>query len=135
MKYSLTLLMAITLIFSACKKDKPEQVPTAAGYWKGSENTTLGTNYTNAFVLNADGTLKYYYNYNVDTATATFKSAGKYELVNNKFKAIIYLSNLSTMISYTYEGAINSGLTKVENGTWGYGNKTTGGGEFYIDKQ
>jgi hypothetical protein len=134
MKHSFTLLMVIVVLFTACKKDKQDPAPTAVGYWKGSEATTLGSNYTNAFVLNADGTLKYYYNYNVDTATATFKSAGKYELVNNTFKAIIYLSNLSTMISYTYEGTINSGLAKVENGTWGFNNNNTNGGTFYIDK-
>jgi hypothetical protein len=129
------MMAAIVTILIACKKsDDAPPAPTAVGYWKGSE--TNGTaNLANAFILKADGSLKYYYRYNVDTANAFFKTTGKYELVNNTFKAIIYNSNNSTTIAYTYQGIINSGLTKVENGTWGYGNNITNDGKFYIDKQ
>jgi hypothetical protein len=131
------MMAAIVTILIACKKsDAPPPAPTAVGYWKGSETEPGGTaNLANAFILKADGSLKYYYRYNVDTANAFFKTTGKYELVNNTFKAIIYISNNSTTIAYTYQGTINSGLTKVENGTWGFENNITNGGKFYIDKQ
>jgi hypothetical protein len=130
------MMAAIVTILIACKKsDDAPPAPTAVGYWKGSETEPGGTaNLANAFILKADGSLKYYYRYNVDTAYAIFKTTGKYELVNNTFKAIIYNSN-STTIAYTYQGTINSGLTKVENGTWGFENNITNGGKFYIDKQ
>jgi hypothetical protein len=131
------MMVAVIAVFAACKKSNDNDTPaapTAAGYWKGSETYT-GTNYRNAFVLNTDGTLKYYFNYNVDTATAFIKArAGKYELVNNKFKAIIYQEN-STAVRFSYEGTINSSLTKVENGTWGDYNSISDGGTFYMDKQ
>jgi hypothetical protein len=129
------IALAAIAFFAACKKSNDNKpAPTAAGYWKGTE-TYSGTNYSNAFVLNGDGTLKYYFNYNVDTARAFIKARpGRYELVNNKFKAIIYQEN-STAIRFSYEGTINSGLTKVENGTWGDYNSTTDGGRFNIDKQ
>jgi hypothetical protein len=140
MKKLMTCLLVVTL-FMACKKSDdndtpaaPAPTPTAAGYWKGSETYT-GTNYRNAFVLNADGTLKFYFNYNVDTATALIRArTGKYELLNSKFKAIIYEAN-STAVRFSYEGTINSSLTKVENGTWGDYNSVSNGGTFYMDKQ
>jgi hypothetical protein len=129
------MMAAIVTILIACKKsDDAPPAPTAVGYWKGSETESGLANLANAFILKADGSLKYYYRYNVDTANAIIKTTGKYELVNNTFKAIIYQSN-STTIAYTYQGTINSGLTKVENGTWGFENNITNGGKFYIDKQ
>jgi hypothetical protein len=133
MKKLLFVLAIAAVGFNACSKEEAKD--PIVGYWKGTEIVSANVVKNNAFVINADGTLKYYYmDTGTDTSRATIKANGSYTLTNSVFKAYIYQTDGLT-IRFSYTATANGSVTKLLNGTWGRGTSFTDGGAFAADKQ
>jgi hypothetical protein len=123
------LLIACTA-FVSCKKDKDEAA-TIVGFWKGKYGTpnTYPT-YGYAFLFRADGTVRVF---NSADTTAAQKAEGTYT-VTNAVVNTTYTYQGGGNLKYSTTATVDPRFTFME-GTYGSNANTTGGGQFFINKQ
>jgi hypothetical protein len=92
----LCLALLVSFFIISCKKDKQEDLPIVVGYWKGG--TGMGPEIR--MLHHADGKGKLYYFIPTDprdTANATFKLDGLWQISGNNYTSIYLGPNGSSL--------------------------------------
>jgi hypothetical protein len=127
---SVAVVMMITGIFAACKKDKTETVsePSIAGKWAGMRGDGNQTpDYDFRFTIKSNGTI------DATNAAGGVKGSGNWTLNGTQFTAQYqFVAPLFTkyMVKATYDQATG----KLTNGVWGFDDGLYDEGTWYMSK-
>jgi hypothetical protein len=123
-------VIASSLIFISCKKDKAPETPSIVGFWKGKWGSSDAyPTYGYAALFRTNGTVRVFDG--ADTATAS-KAEGTYSV-----------SGTTVTSTYLYQGAttpilisatVDAKFTFLE-GTWGTSPSSTNGGKWILNKK
>jgi hypothetical protein len=129
-KLSLAIALTATLFAVSCKKDDPTPTaPAHVGLWKGKYGSPGSYPTTNWWMLfKSDGKVRVYDG--ADTTSAS-KADGTYSISGGTITTSYAYSVSNT---YSTTATINAQST-FQEGTYGTGTATTGGGNFFLVKQ